>query len=405
MSDNFNINTTQDQANEAEGLERDNPSMTYVDFANQMVKNQQSQAQQAALIQTAQELAKQQKLSTRQKTEADSMGVNPEMKDFFTVPEAVAYLKGAGVDDDQIQSFVSALGGKQVVSRAAVDTIIRKKEAGVKAGQPFIASSEDARNPSLVTKEGDNLVDGQSYYDTGEKDEDGNAIYGHGGKEPVDPTVKANQKQQQTDEHNLAELGKELSKVTNPSRGNFISQNIGRAFRALNEIHEHPDLPRQTLSYIQEEIGGIFMGGVPPESALQAADVTNLKQQINGTINKYTGVVQYFKKEDATNQSTYLTSLLTGLFQSTVDMAKSMMEAKVRAYPGLVDRIPDQVKELLASHEDILDKGLTEGAKKDMKKVQDDSKAKEDAKKGGGDLEAKKAALKEKLNAMLKQGK
>ncbi len=138
------------------------------------------------------------------------------------------------------------------------------------------------------------------------------------------------------------------------------------------------------------------MGGVPPESALQAADVTNLKQQINATINKYTGIVQYFKSSDTTNQATYLTSLLTSLYQSTVDMAKSMMEAKVKAYPGLVDRIPDKVKELLASHEAILTNGLTEGAKQDVTKAEAANTPKSavtPVPSGGSDIHAIAAAL------------
>lgn len=397
MSDNFNINTTQGQADQAEGLDPNNPAMTYVDFGNQIARNGTEQARQAQLVQQAVEQTKQQQLGTKQKYAAAAMGVNPEMKDNFTIDEAVAYLKAAGVDNNQIQAFVDSIGDKQTVNKAAIDTVIRKKEAQTKFGTPFIASDQDAASESMVTKEGDQLVSGQSYYDTGEKDDDGNAIYAHGGKEPVDPSVKAGQKQNSVDDKALADLGKELSKVTNPSRGNFISQNIGRAFRALNEIHEHPDLPKPTLSYIQEEVGGIFMGGVPPESALQAADVTNLKQNINATINKYTGIVQYFKKDDTTNQSTYLTQLLTGLYQSTIEMAKSMMEAKVKAYPGLVDRRPDDVKALLASHEAILSQGLTEGAKKDVKDVQDASAKKEAGKTDAAGVEAKKAALRAKL--------
>lgn len=403
MSDNYNIQTGLNLSNEAEGLDQNNPAMTYVDFGNQVVKNSQEQARQAQLVQQAIEQTKQQQLGTKQKTQADALGVNPELKDVFSVDEAVSYLKAAGVDNEQIQAFVDSLGERQTVSKAAIDTIIRKKEASVKVGVPFIASDTDATNASMVTKEGDQLMSGESYYDTGETDSDGNAVYGHGGKEPVDPLVKAGQKQNSIDDKALADLGRELSKVTNPSRGNFISQNIGRSFRALNEIHNNPDLPKQTLSYIQAEVGGIFMGGVPPESALQAADVTNLKQQINGTINKYTGIMQMFKTNDTTNQATYLTSLLTSLYQSTVDMATSMMEAKVKAYPGLVERRPDDVKTLLAEHEKTLSSGLTEGAKTDIKAVQDSDAKKEAAKTGG--LEAKKAALKEKLNAMLAQGK
>src|SRR5260221_474190 len=209
--------STQEQANEAAGLEPGNPAMTYVDFANQMAKNSQTQASQEEAIKQAQ-------LLTRQKTAANAAGINPEMKGYLSIGEAVAQLKAAGIDDAQIQAFVESLGNQQYVSQTSLDTVIRKKEAQSKFGTPFIASEDDAQNASMVTKEGDKLVSGQSYYDTGEKDADNNAVYAHGGKEPVDPSIKAGQKQQQADEKSLADLGKELSKVTNPSRGNFISQ-------------------------------------------------------------------------------------------------------------------------------------------------------------------------------------
>jgi len=382
MADNFNINTTQDQANEAEGLERDNPSMTYVDFANQMVRNSQSQQQQAALIAQAQELAKQQKLKTGQETAAAGEGINPSTKGYMSKDEALALIQAELsrqklLSDDvkaALQTWYNA--APQMVEQQDVkDFISRYQPKSAKVGAPFQATAADAADTDKTDESGKPLVEGQMYSVT--QDADGNTIYQRGGVDKEGAVQdKADAKQNALDEHQLADLGKELSKVTNPSRGNFISQNIGRAFRALNEIQRHPDLPKPTLQYIQEEVGGIFMGGVPPESALAAADVTNAKQQINALINKYTGVVQYFNKGSITDQSNYLNSLLISLYQSTTSMAKSLMEAKIQAYPGLIERRPDDVKKLLDSHEAILSKGLTEEA---QTKVTEEGKGKTSA--------------------------
>lgn len=368
MAENFNINTTQDQANQGEGLERDNPSMTYVDFANQMVKNQQSQAQQAAMIEQAQELAKQQKLATKQKTSADEMGVNPEMKDFFTVDEAVAYLKAAGVDDDQIQSFVTSLGTKQVVSRAAVDTIIRKKEAAVKVGQPFIASAEDAKNSSLVTKEGDQLVEGQSYFDTGEKDDDGNGIYGHGGKEPVDQTAKLHLKEEEAAEKQWQKLDGEINKFIRSSRGNSLTQASQRSVRALNELGENQPLTSQILSFIQKDVSGIFQGGVPPVGGMEAEDFTNVLQKVNQFIGKYSGVQGYLH-HDLGNQREYLLGLLIRLRDSTTDILKSSIASEASGYKQIIDSTPERWQQMIADKMTAITSGLSKNAQTTMDAV------------------------------------
>lgn len=362
MSDNFNVNTTQDQANEAGGLERDNPAMTYVDFANQMVRNSQQQEQQAALIQQAQELAKQRKLETTQKTSANEMGVNPEMKDFFTVDEAVAYLKAAGVDDAQIQSFVTSLGDKQVVSRAAVDTILRKKEASAKVGVPFIATKADAGNDSMLTKEGDSLVAGQSYYDTGDTDEDGNAIYGHGGKEPVDQTAKLALKQEEAAEKQWQKLDTELNKFIRSSRGNALTQAAQRDVRGLNELAEGQPITKQMLHYIQKDISGIFQGGVPPVTGQDAEDFTNTKQQINAFINKYTGMTS-FLKGDLGDQRQYLLGLLMRLRESTIGMLEAALKSSMAGYEQIINDQPDRWERMLKGKMGAVSAGLSENAK------------------------------------------
>lgn len=362
MADNFNINTTQDQANEAEGLERDNPSMTYVDFANQMVKNQQEQARQAALITQAQELAKQNTLATKQKQSASDLGVNPEMKDFFTVQEAVSYLKGAGVDDSQIKAFTDSLGDTKVVSRAAVDTIIRKKELAVKPGTPFIASEADAGNESMVTKEGDQLVSGQSYFDTGDKDEDGNAIYGHGGKEPVDQEAKNSLKLSEAAEKQWQKLDTEMNKFIRSSRGNSLTQAAQRAVRAMDELGAGQPLTPQVLSFIQKDISGIFQGGVPPVTGMDAEDFTTVYQKLQGIIQKYTGVSGALFHHDLGNQREYLLGLLMRLRESTSDMLKQALASEAGAYEQIINGEPDRWQRLIDGKMAAVNAGLSKNA-------------------------------------------
>lgn len=370
MSDNFNINTTQDQSLVAGGLDTNNPAMTYVDFANQITKAEQEQRRQEQMINQATELAKQEKLSTKQKTQADAMGVNPEMKDFFTVDEAVSYLKAASVDDKLIESFVASLNGKQIVSRAAIDTIIRKKEAQAKTGIPFIASAEDARNESLVTKEGDNLVAGQSYFDTGEKDEEGNAIYGHGGKEPVDQEHKLKLKEEEAAEKQWQKLDMEINKFLRSSRGNGLTTAVQRSVRALNELGEGQPLTSPVLSYIQRDISGIFQGGVPTVAGMDQEDFTNTMQKINNIIAKYTGVQGYFHK-DLGDQREYLLGLLMRLRDTTMQMLKASVASESTAYEQIIHGEPDRWTRMVDGKTHMVESGLSENAKTTMDAMKD----------------------------------
>lgn len=361
MADNFNINTTQAEANEAGGLDQNNPAMTYVDFANQIAKNSQNQQYQQALIDNA-------RLQLQQKQAAAAKGVNPELKDFLSVDEAVAELKAAGVDDDTIQSFVQALGNQQEVSRQSVDTVIRKKQLGEKQGQAFIATEADAKNPDMLDENGKPLMAGQSY--TAQIDQtSGEVTYVRsGGESLIAGANKAGAKQDDLDRKELQKLGQDLNKISQPSRGNWVSQNIGRAGRALSEIHKHPDLPAQTLAFINEEIGGIFMGGVPPQSSLEASSVENAKQAINARLNYITGNPQIFAHQDLRNaQAQYLIDLLTTLQNSTVDLANSMIDARVAAYPDLKADRPQDVENLVQENRKILNAGISQGAQSDMK--------------------------------------
>lgn len=360
MADNFNLNPTQSESNEAGGLDNNNPAMTYVDFANQISKNSQAQQYQQQLIDQA-------KLALSQKQNAAAKGVNPELKDFLSVDEAVAELKAAGVDDDTIQSFVTALGNQQEVSRQSVDTVIRKKQLGEKQGQAFIATDQDAKNTDMKDENGKPLVSGQSY--AAQIDQtSGEVMYVRsGGEALIAGANKAGSKQEDVDRKELQKLGQDLNKISQPSRGNWVSQNIGRAGRALSEIHKHPDLPAQTLAFINEEIGGIFMGGVPPQSSLEASSIENAKQAINAKLNYITGNPQIFQHQDLRNaQAQYLIDLLTTLHQSTVDLANSMIDARVMAYPDLKSDRPQDVQNLVDENKKVLNAGISPGAQADM---------------------------------------
>jgi hypothetical protein len=405
MADNFNINTTQDQANEDRGLNQNNPAMTYVDFGNQIVRNSQEQARQAQLVQQAIEQTKQQKLSTKQGQEAADLGVNPNLKDVFTVQQAVAYLKGAGVDDDQINSFVAALGDAKTVSKAAIDTIIRKKELAVKPGTPFIASAADAKNESMVTKEGDQLVEGQSYYDTGEKDQDGNAIYAHGGKEPVDQDAKIHLKESEAAEKQWQKLDTEMNRFIRSSRGNALTQAAQRAVRALNELGEGQPLTAQMLSFIQKDISGIFQGGVPPVSGMESEDFTNVLQKVNQLIAKYTGVQGYLH-HDLGDQRQYLLGLLMRLRQSTTDMLKSALASEAAGYQQVISAQPERWQQMIDGKLKAVEAGLSQNASDTMDAMKETPQGKlgpamtpkaAPAAGGAQSVEDKKAALRAKL--------
>jgi hypothetical protein len=353
--------STQEDAYKASGLNPENPAMTYVDFANKMAENSTNQQKQEQMVQQAIEMTKQQKMKTQQGQEASDKGINPEMKGYLSVQEAVAQMEAAGVDEGQIQAFVTSLGDQQMVSQAAVDTVLRKKELAVKPGTPFIASDADAKNESIVTKEGDQLVSGQSYYDTGDKDQDGNAIYAHGGKEPVDQEGKLALKDQQLADKQWTDLNKELNKFIRSSRGNALTQAVQRAVRALNELGEGQPLTSQMLSFIQKDVSGIFTGGVPPISGMEAEDFTNTLQKVNHFIAKYTGVQGYLYY-DLGDQRQYLLGLLMRLRQSTTDMLKASLASNAEGYRTIIDKNPEQWQKIIADKMAAVESGLSSNA-------------------------------------------
>lgn len=372
MADNFNINTTQDQANEAGGLERDNPSMTYVDFANQMATNSQNQARQAQLVQQAIEQTKQQQLATTQGQQAADLGVNPNLKEVVTVDQAVALLKAAGIDDDQIQAFVDAMGDNQTISKAAVDTVIRKKELSVKssvAGKNF-KTTMDIQIPEGMEAKDMGLVADPNTPGVGHVPANGEyqvSIDPSSG-EPVHfvplgdtPSDKPNNKEAETTEKSWQKLDTEMNRFIRSSRGNSLTQAAQRAVRAINELGEGQPLTPQMLSYIQKDISGIFQGGVPPVAGQDSEDFTNVLQKVNGLIAKYTGVQGYLH-HDLGNQRQYLLGLLMRLRDSTSDMLKQALASEASGYQTIIDGDPTRWQTMIDGKMAAVQAGLSQNA-------------------------------------------
>jgi hypothetical protein len=273
-------------------------------------------------------------------------------------------MKAAGIDDDQINSFVTSLGDQQYVSQAAVDTVIRKKELANKPGTPFIASEADAANESMVTKEGDQLIAGQSYYDTGDKDKDGNAVYAHGGKEPVEkPALSTAQTSQK-----WAQLGKALHDDVKVGRGTVLTQSLTRANRALNYLATRPNIDRQGLMFIQQDIVGIFQGGVPTEEEMKNADYSTAVQKLNSLIGKYTGTFGALKWDAVTaGEKSYvrnqLQETILDMRKGIIDTIETMIAADSTGYEDIINADPDRYHRMLDAYTKTVESGLNKEAK------------------------------------------
>jgi hypothetical protein len=405
MADQYLPFSTQDQANEAGGLESGNPAMTYVDFANQMVKNSQSQQEQAEAIKQAQML-------TQQRQAASAAGINPATKGYMSKDEAIALIQAELDRQKLLTPAVQAdidkwyAAAPQMVDQQNVKDFISKYQPHEeKPGAPFLASPEQAANPSMLTKEQDNLVAGEMYYDTGEKDAEGNAIYAHGGQEKVD---KSGDKEAATAEKAWQKLDTEMNRFIRSSRGNSLTQAAQRAVRALNELGEGQPLTPQMLSYIQKDISGIFQGGVPPVAGQDSEDFTNVLQKVNGLIAKYTGVQGYLH-HDLGNQRQYLLALLMRLRESTTDMLKQALASEASGYQTIIDSDPARWQAMIDGKMKAVEAGLSQNATTSLEGMASQPGGQNPpaftpptavpaaTPAGGPDMEAKKAALRAKL--------
>lgn len=369
------------------GLDTSAPQDTYVDFANNIVKNQQTQAAQEAAIARAQELAKQAKLSTGEQQEAADAGYNGLLKDMSTPDEAVAYVKAAlaakGIKnaDDQVDAWGKILTQNgSLVPRQDIEAFANKfTKAGTREGQsekfttdmlipvPNGKSAADMGLEDMVDADGKSVDDKtksdgtfrahvpeDGMYQVIRDQETGQPVsYNLGGKEAADPQTKIDAKNAADAEHAWQKLNAAEDTFIKSARGNSITQSIGRAARALNELATNEVLTPQVLSYIQKDVSGIFQGGVPPVTGMEAEDFTTTLQKVNGLIEKYTGINGYLQTDKLGNQREYLLGLLSRLYESTTNILKAMIVSEAAAYEPIIHANPvrwqDMVNEKMAT--------------------------------------------------------
>jgi len=350
MADNFNINTTQEQANEAGALERDNPAMTYVDFANQMVKNQQAQQQQAAMIQRAQELAKQSKLQTGQEQAASDLGINPATKGYLSKDEALALIQAELSrqkllsDDvkDQLQKWYDA--APQMVEQQSVkDFISRYQPKNAKVGAAFKATDADAADTDKVDEAGKPLISGQMYSVT--QDEDGNTIYQRGGVDKEGAAAdKLSLKESEADEKQWQKMGTLVEGALKSRSGpvGMLGTTIVRSLRALNTLN-HGKLTKQDTANISSDIAAIYQGGVP--SIVQVAENSygTTLQNLAETLRKQTGVLSYWGNEKVMADTTAkLRQVLEDMRNSATEQLQRFVEMQFPFFEEIINKDPER---------------------------------------------------------------
>jgi hypothetical protein len=356
MADNYNISTTQGQANEAGGLDQSNPAMTYVDFANQIAKNANTQTEQQQAIQNA-------ALMLKQKQAASDAGINPAEKGYISKDEAMALIQAELsrqklLSDDvkaQLQQWYNA--APQMVDQQDVkDFISRYQPKEGKSGVPFLATAQDAADADKTDETGKPLIAGQMYSAT--TDADGNVTYVRGGQEKL---AAGGDKEGQAEEKSWQKLDAEINKFIRSSRGNTLSQAVQRANRALNELGEGQPLTSQVLSFIQKDLSGIFQGGMPPVSGMDSEDFTTMLQKVNQFIGKYTGIQGYLHS-DLGNQRDYLVGILGRLRDSTIAMLKSAISSEASGYQTIIDGSPDRWQQMVTDKLNAVTTGLSDNA-------------------------------------------
>lgn len=363
MADNTPITSVNSELISA-GLNPNNPSQTYVDFANQLAKNSQEQQLQEQAIARAKELTSQAQLQTRQGAEAEEAGANPLLVDTMTPEEAKAYLniilkeKGLSIDDASIDEWVKTLPDR--VNRQIVEAFAsRFAKETTRSGQPAMFQTTDKiAIPKGSTAEDLGLIEDSEDPSFGHVPEDGmyQVIYDNqglikkfipGGKEPIDQSAKLSLKAGESAEKQWQKLDAAVNQFLKSTRGNQLSTAIIRSNRALNELASSDVLTPQVLSFIQKDLSGIFQGGVPPQAGMEGEDFTTTMQKVNGLISKYTGV-QGFLHTDLGNQREYLLGLLSRLRESSVGMMKAMIASEAAGYQGIISADPDRWAKMTA---------------------------------------------------------
>lgn len=361
MADNFNINTTQEQANTARGLNPEGTRLGGFDISQVIAQNARQQQEHMQRIAEA-------KLRLKQRQEAAAMGVNPEMGDYIPVEEAVALLKANGVKPEQVDEFVQALGDKQVVSRQALQAVILKKGGtgslslvGAKEGQPMQA--EDGKWYRTWIKRTPEL----GILMTDRVDENGTAVFRaenpdayEAGKTMLsiqDPklaavtktanarTLMAEVGRERQTETSWQKLQKEIN-VSNAPAARAIGQaavNNMRADRALKLLNKKA-LTANEYDVVVSDLAAIFKGGVPDVLSLEHQRYETLKGDLNS-------LIQYVTSEPAEVGTPEVKDRLHGITQEVKEIDNGIilnyMDSVAAGYEPYIKANPDRFAKMV----------------------------------------------------------
>lgn len=357
MADNFNINTTQDQANEAAGVLPGGQN-----FGTAIAANNLQTANMQELVKQAQERTKQAQIGTAESQKIFDTQAYLSEKGLMPKAQALAELKlvlsRQGADDDEItkdmaiaqDQFPEELDG-QAIWRFYSALKEPKAPAAISAGGSAFQATGKEKDVN-----GDPFTEGTWIQE--KADSEGNQVFVHSSEPAAE--VKADTKGGAGSEKEWQKLGTAIDSMLKTRFGatGMLATTIFRADRAINTLARGPEsLTSQDLSNVSTDIAAIYQGGVP--SIVQTAENsygTSLTTLLN-TIRKYTGAIFHFGSSQLEDSVTKLRQVLTDMRNSAVVQLKSAIESEAPAYKELINSDPQRWQELVHAKIDFLTSG------------------------------------------------
>lgn len=337
----FNINTTQAQANQAGDLD-DNGNF----LGDSLGMNALKQAEQSQLVAQATEKTKMAKLGSKQKTEADDAGINPETKDYMSKEEALTYIMHEWkVDetDPEVQKLVASL--PEMVERHMIQTLIRKRDrfAGKPVGTPFQAKAGNAY-PAMSDGTGAVKLNPGQWYEAFVSD-DGNVSYipsgesaahiNHDGRDD-----KSMRKEWVKLAYDMDPTGASSRKALGINYSSYVA-----ALRGQNLLSQ-PVVTIQNLGEVTRDLTRILQQGVPTDAGSEGM----MYHSLVGDIMKK---IQYFggKPQDALpdGMKAYLADSFERLKAVSADVIELKIHAMEAAFPDVISAHQNEWDNLVAT--------------------------------------------------------
>jgi hypothetical protein len=337
------------------GLNPNNPTGTYVDFATQIANARQQQAQMEQNIARAKELTAQSKIETSQKAAANEAGYNPELINTMTPKEAEAYLKiilkekGLDVDQKTIDEWVATL--PPVINRQTVEAFASRfaRETN-RIGSPFVASDVDAKS-TKKDENGEPLVEGQMY--AALYDNQGNIqSYVRSGQEKADVSLKTAENKSQFNQREWNKFIKQMNPYTASGRNSVgvAMQSYIRAVRALKALKQDV-VSAEVAANIIAEIGAIYKGGSPDQAMMEMTTYRTLEGDINAKLQALTGKARKGIPDDIKNyivkQITELNDTSKMVVKNSLDLAEQGNENTIEPYRDQWDAYKEKLNDQL----------------------------------------------------------